>query len=104
MKIILRILLPALIVLGASALPFSTAVADVEHTMSEGTIRKVDTEQGKVTIKHGPIPNLEMPPMTMVFRMKDTSMLEGIKKGDKVIFRAIDDGGKMIIEELERAE
>lgn len=54
----------------------------------DGEVRKVDKDAGKLTIKHGEIKNLEMPPMTMVFRVKDLAMLEQVKPGDKVRFEA----------------
>ncbi|WP_246812039.1 copper-binding protein [Microvirga sp.] len=53
-----------------------------------GTVEKVDTAQGKVTIDHGPIPNLNMDAMTMVFRAQDPAVLKGVKAGDKVQFQA----------------
>lgn len=55
---------------------------------SDGEVRKVDKEQGKVTLKHGPITNLDMPGMTMVFKAADPKMLDGLKEGDKVKFAA----------------
>lgn len=54
----------------------------------EGTIKKVDTEQGKVTIDHGKIPNLDMDAMSMVWKVKEPDMLKGLKAGDKVKFTA----------------
>lgn len=54
----------------------------------DGEVRKVDKEQGKVTLRHGPIPNLEMGGMTMVFRVADSKMLDSVKEGDKVKFTA----------------
>ncbi len=71
--------------------------------MTEGVIKKIDTSTGKITIKHGPIVNLDMPPMSMVFGVQDTSMLDGLAKGDNVKFYVVDQGGKMVIEELEAA-
>lgn len=56
--------------------------------MSEGEVRKVDKSAGKVTIKHGPLQNLDMPAMTMVFRVKDLVMLDQLKEGDKIKFTA----------------
>jgi Cu/Ag efflux protein CusF len=53
-----------------------------------GTIEKVDTTQGKVTIDHGPIPNLNMDAMTMVFRTQDPAILKGVKAGDRIRFQA----------------
>ena len=55
---------------------------------SDGEVRKIDKEQGKVTLRHGPLPNLDMPAMTMVFRTADPKLLEGLKEGDKVKFNA----------------
>lgn len=60
------------------------AVAD----MAEGEIRKVDKDAKKLTIKHGEIKSLDMPPMTMVFQVKDGTMLDKVKAGDKVRFAA----------------
>ena len=54
----------------------------------DGQVRRIDKEQGKVTLKHGPIPNLGMTGMTMVFRVADPKHLEGLKEGDKVRFTA----------------
>ncbi|MFC4161384.1 copper-binding protein [Chitinimonas lacunae] len=55
---------------------------------SEGEVRKVDREQNKITIRHGEIANLGMPPMTMVFRVKDPALLGTLKAGDKIRFQA----------------
>ena len=56
--------------------------------ISEGEVRRVDKSAGKVTIKHGPLANLDMPSMTMVFRVRDRAMLDQVKEGDKVKFNA----------------
>jgi len=55
---------------------------------SRRRILSVDKDAGKLTIKHGEIKDLEMPPMTMVFRVQDPAMLEQVKPGDKVRFEA----------------
>lgn len=57
-----------------------------EDAMSEGEIKKVDKEAGKLTIKHGELKNVGMPAMTMAFKVKDASMLDKVKEGDKVHF------------------
>lgn len=57
-------------------------------TMSDGEIMKIEKDAGKITIKHGPLANFNMPAMTMVFRVKDPAMLEQVKSGDKVKFIA----------------
>jgi Cu/Ag efflux protein CusF len=69
------------------------SVADTESAgggqpMTEGLVKKVDKDLGKVTIRHGPIENLGMPKMTMVFRVKDPSMLDQLKEGDQIRFVA----------------
>jgi Cu(I)/Ag(I) efflux system periplasmic protein CusF len=56
--------------------------------LTAGEVRKVDKDAGKLTIKHGEIKNLEMPPMTMVFRVKDPALLDQVKTGDRVRFSA----------------
>ena len=55
---------------------------------AEGEVRKVDKPAGKLTLRHGRIENLDMPGMTMVFRVADPSMLDGLKEGDRVRFAA----------------
>lgn len=71
--------------------------------MTEGEIRKVDKSAGKITVKHGEIKNLDMPPMTMVFGVKDAAMLDKVKQGEKVRFRAANEDGKFTITEIQAA-
>lgn len=85
----------------AAAAP-STMAAPAD--MTEGEIRKVSKESGKLTIKHGEIKNLDMPPMTMVFTAKDPAMLEAVAVGDKVRFVVIEEGGKMVVTLLQLAK
>ena len=68
--------------------------------MADGEVRKVDKENGRVTLRHGEIRSLQMPPMTMVFNVPDKAMLDGLKAGDKVRFTAVDDAGKLTLKEL----
>ena len=72
--------------------------------MSEGEVRKVDTAQGKITLRHGPLANLDMPPMTMVFTVADPKLLEGLKQGDKVRFIADKKDGTYIVTAIEQAQ
>ena len=69
--------------------------------LADGEIRKIDLENGKITIKHGQIKSLDMPAMTMVFGMRDKSKLDGLKVGDKVKFDAVDEKGKMLVTIIE---
>ena len=55
---------------------------------ADAEVRKVDKDAKKITLKHGEIKNLEMPAMTMVFQVKDTALLDKVKAGDKVKFKA----------------
>ncbi|HEU4621985.1 MAG TPA: copper-binding protein [Burkholderiaceae bacterium] len=56
--------------------------------MTDGEVRKIDKDTGKITLRHGEIKNLGMPSMTMVFKAKDPVMLDAVKPGDKVLFTA----------------
>ncbi len=71
--------------------------------MSSGEIRKVDMATSKITIKHGEIKNLGMPPMTMVFQVRDPALLEKAKAGDKVRFSAETKEGAIIVTAIETA-
>ena len=72
--------------------------------MTEGEVRKVDVDAQKVTIKHGPIQNLDMPGMTMVFRVKEPAMLDRLKPGAKIRFHAEKIGGAYTVTELEEGK
>ena len=73
--------------------PAAASGAAAEASMTEAEVRKVDREYRKITLRHGAIKNLDMPPMTMVFEVADPAMLGSLKKGDKVKFAAVDEGG-----------
>ena len=74
----------------AAADPADRPAATVRWSAAaaEGEVRRVDREGGKLTIRHGPIPNLDVPAMTMVFQVADAGMLDRVKAGDKVTFEA----------------
>jgi Cu/Ag efflux protein CusF len=69
--------------------------------LSDGEIRKVDRDAQKITIRHGPITNLNMPPMTMVFQVKDPALLDRAKTGDKIKFTAEHNGGAYIVTSID---
>ena len=81
--------------------PAATASTSAAPTMTEGEVRKVDREQGKVTLKHGPIVNLDMPGMTMVFKAADPKLLDSVKPGDKVKFAADNINGTLTVTAME---
>lgn len=72
--------------------------------LSEGEIRRLDPETGKLTIRHGEIRNLDMPPMTMVFTARDKAMLAGLKVGDRIRFAASNEGGRYLVTEIQPAQ
>jgi Cu(I)/Ag(I) efflux system protein CusF len=75
--------------------------AAVQPAQSDGEVKKVDAENAKVTIKHGDIPHLNMPSMTMVFSVKDKALLTGIKSGDKIRFIVIKENGKFLVTDIQ---
>jgi Cu/Ag efflux protein CusF len=95
----LMVLLPAPPGLAQDMPRIGLAAAD--QAMTEGEVRKVDRANGKVTIRHEEIKNLNMPPMTMVFQVRENSLLEAVRPGDKIRFRAVQEGGKLVVTELE---
>lgn len=96
----MKSIVPALAV-ASLALPFSLfAAAD----LSEGTVKKIDAPTQRVMLAHGPIANIGMPPMTMMFKVKEAVMLKKLKDGDKVRFRVEDVGGDYTIVRIEAAK
>lgn len=88
--------IPSLLLLAALALGAPSGYSQQDHAahhaqsadMAQGEVRKIDKAAQKITLRHGEIKNLDMPPMTMVFQVKDAAMLEQVQAGDKVRFRA----------------
>lgn len=72
--------------------------------MADGEVRKVDKENKKITLKHGVIKNLDMPAMSMVFGVKDATLLDSVKVGDKVKFKAEQTGTAMIVTDIQPAK
>ena len=77
------------------------AVAQTNTDLTPGEVRKVDTAASKLTIKHGDIKNLDMPGMTMVFQVRDPTLLAKVKAGDAVRFHAERGDGTYIVTSLE---
>ena len=69
----------------------------------DGEVRRVDKAAGKVTLRHGEIKQLEMPPMTMVFEVKDKALLDTVNPGDNVNFKVINENGRMIVTDMKPA-
>lgn len=69
--------------------------------LAEGEVRKVDRNAGKITIKHGEIKSVDMPPMTMVFEVRDRKLIEQVKPGDAVRFEVEKQGGAYVLTRIE---
>ncbi len=108
-------IIPALMfaLLGAPALaqqsthdhsaPGAATAASPAGELAEGQVRKIDKENGKVTLRHGEIRNLDMPPMTMVFQVSDPALLDRVKTGDSVKFRAEKSASGYVVTAIEAA-
>jgi Cu(I)/Ag(I) efflux system periplasmic protein CusF len=81
----------------------SAAAAAEAGGMTDGEVRKVDLEAGKLTLRHAEIKSLDMPPMTMVFVVKDKRMIDRLKAGDKVRFKAVNEAGKYTVTDIQLA-
>lgn len=80
------------------------AAAAAPAPTTPGEVRKIDKAQAMVTLKHGPIANLEMPAMTMAFKASDPKLLDRLKVGDRVRFSAVDANGTLTVTAIEPAK
>ena len=81
----------------------STLALAQSAPLVSGTVNKIDESAGKLTLKHAPIPNLDMGEMTMVFKAGDPAMLKSVKAGDKVKFTAERVNGQLTVTKIEKA-
>jgi Cu/Ag efflux protein CusF len=72
--------------------------------MTDGEVRKIDKDAGKITIKHGEIKHMDMPGMTMVFVVKDKALLEKSAVGAKIQFMAMNENGQMLVTDIQPAK
>ncbi|WP_136635544.1 copper-binding protein [Pseudooceanicola onchidii] len=93
----------ALLATAAAASGDHTGSHDAAHGdagMSMGTITKIDTQWHRLTIDHGPLENLGMEGMTMVFEVSDPAMLDGLAEGQEIAFTADRVKGKLTVTEI----
>ncbi len=90
---------------GAHAAPTSasTTQSQSQAMLADGEVKRVDKAAGKVTVSHGPLKNLGMPAMTMVFRVKEASWLDALQAGMKIRFQAETVDGALTIVRYEAA-
>ncbi len=68
-----------------------------------GEVTRLDPENSRVSIRHEPIPNLNMNGMNMVFRLAQPSLIEGLKVGDRIVFEAERKDGAITLTKVEKA-
>ncbi|MEN9539385.1 MAG: hypothetical protein RLZZ126_1620 [Pseudomonadota bacterium] len=90
----------ALVLIAAA---FAVSGQGVAKEMAEAEVRKVDKDAKKVTLKHGPIKNLDMPGMTMVFQVRDDKLFDKLVTGEKIRFSAEQQQGAFVVTEVEKA-
>lgn len=81
----------------------SMAATQSDSTV-DGEIRQIDKTAGTLTIEHGEIRQVGMPPMTMMFPVKDKALLGKVREGDKVLFSLASEGGNMVVTAIELAK
>jgi len=96
----IRALLPVLAAFAACALTLPLAAQPAPPT--EGEVTRVDKARARLTVRHGEIRHLDLPPMTMAFRVRDPKLLEALAAGDRVRFIAERVGGHYTITALEK--
>ena len=87
----------------APAAPAATMEKAPMKDAAEAEVRKIDKAAKKITLKHGPIKNLDMPGMTMVFQVKDAALLDKFVAGDKIMFTAEQQQGAYVVTGAEKA-
>jgi Cu/Ag efflux protein CusF len=85
-----------LLLIGAIAAP-----AWAQTAAADGEVQRINARTKEIILKHGPIPHLDMAPMTMAFPVRDPAMLERVKPGDKVRFVAEKVGDEAVITQIE---
>jgi Cu(I)/Ag(I) efflux system protein CusF len=83
---------------------FAAGVAQAQNAMTEGEVQKVDAQAGKIVLKHGEIKKLDMPAMTMSYRVANPALLDKVQPGDKVRFNAEKVGGQFTVTAIEPAK
>jgi len=99
MKNFLRIV-PITVILLGGMVQYASAQGSPVH----GEVKKINLEQGKITLRHGPITNLDMDGMTMVFVVTDPAMLRSVNAGDRVVFEADRVNGRLTVTKISKTK
>ena len=87
-----------------AALAFLAATSLAQAPQASGEVTKIDKATSRITLKHGEIKNLDMPPMTMIFRVRDGKMIDAVAVGDRVRFTAEKVEGSYMLTAIDKAE
>ena len=91
-------------ILSVTALALLATAAGAQMPQASGEVTKVDKNNGRITLRHGEIKNLDMPPMTMTFRVREGKLLEDVVVGERVRFTAEKLDGNYVVTTLNKAE
>ena len=103
MKTLIPLLAALTIVPPLHAEPVAPPAAQA-RVMTDGVVRRIDPANGKLTLRHGPIVNLDMPAMTMVFRVQPPELMKSLKVGDAVKFHAESINGVLTVTAIHPAK
>lgn len=102
MKLFTTAFIASLLCTSALAQTATSPAPIANQDMTEAEVRKVDKEAKKVTLKHGPIKNLDMPGMTMVFQVRDAALFDKLAVGEKIKFSAAQLQGAFVVTGVEK--
>jgi len=91
-------------IFAATALSLLATAAIAQTPPASGEVTKVDKNNGRITLRHGEIKNLDMPPMTMTFRVREGKLLDGVAVGERVRFTAEKLDGNYVVTTLSKSE
>jgi Cu(I)/Ag(I) efflux system protein CusF len=107
-KVLASVSIAAAAIMGGTVIAATPQAVNVAAApaaaLTAGEIKKIDADQGKVTIKHEAIQNLDMPAMTMVFRATNPEVLKKAQVGDKIQFRAENVAGAFVVTDIQPAK
>jgi Cu/Ag efflux protein CusF len=83
-------------------LSFGLSTSALAQAMAEGVVRRIDLDNNKITIRHGDIKALDMPPMTMVFVAKQPAQLKNLAPGDEILFEAFEANGQYSVGKIQK--
>ncbi|MFN3375028.1 MAG: copper-binding protein [Burkholderiaceae bacterium] len=83
--------------------PAPGATTATDDGLSDAEVLRWDARTGRTTLRHGPIRNLDMPPMTMVFRVPDAALAARMQAGTKIRFKAAQQQGAYVLTHVEPA-